>query len=386
MADFRIENNGIVFPLFLDIKKAMEQEGKIQFGDDFEINPETSLGQILEVFCYILENSSKQLQSVYSSMWLFNKSGAILTAYASNFGIERIKGKKAYGTLTIEGVAGHIVEKGFQVRNKKGYLFQTVSNVLIDSFGRATVQIEALEIGDEYNTETNQVVEKASGDENITKVYNLDSISSGSYSESDAELRERIQKLFETESDADVNGIRTALLKLSQVDDCRVLENSTNTYDSATRLNPGEIKIIIKGLADQEVAEKVLNTKSAGIVTVGNSVFNVLSESNQNIKIRLQVAKKINIKVKVSNVESISTSNKVLSDTIKSNILEETRKFGLGDYVNYEKIQAAVYQISNQKEAVVEIQKENEGWIKSDIAISDEEYSEILTENIEVIE
>ena len=165
-----------------------------------------------------------------------------------------------------------------------------------------------------------------------------------------------------------------------------MLDNSTNTYDTITGLNPGEIKIIIKGLVDQEVAEKVLNTKSAGIVTVGNTIFDVLSESNQNIKIKLQVAKKVNVKVKVSNIVSVSENNKVLSNTIKENVLEEVRKFSLGDYVNYEKIQSAVYRISNQKEAIVEIQKENEGWIKSDIAISDEEYSEILTENIEVLE
>ena len=131
MADFKIENNGIVFPLFLDIKKAMEQEGKIQFGDDFEINPETSLGQFLEVFIYMLENQSKQLQLLYSQMWLHNKNGAILSAFGSNFGIERIKGKYAYGNLNIEGVPGHIVTKGFQVRSKKGLLYQTVSNVLI---------------------------------------------------------------------------------------------------------------------------------------------------------------------------------------------------------------------------------------------------------------
>lgn len=386
MDKFKIEENGIVFPLFSDFRNEMEAEGKIQFGEDFEINSETSLGQIFEVFCYMLENSSKQLQSVYSSMWLFNKSGAILTAYASNFGIERIKGKKAYGVLTIEGVAGHIVAKGFQVKSKKGYLYQTVSNILINQNGKATVQIEALEIGDEYNTEINQVVEKASGDENISKVYNLDSISNGSYSESDMELRERLQKLFETESDADVNGIRTALLELSQVEDCKVLENSTDIFDPKTNLNPGEIKIIVKGLADQEVAEKVLNTKSAGIVTVGNTVFDVISDSGQSIKIKLQVARKINFKVRISDIKSISDNNKVLASIIKANILEETNKFGLGDYINYEKIQSAVYKIGNQKEATVEIKKEGQEWAKDDISISDEEYSNITVDDIEVIE
>ena len=173
---------------------------------------------------------------------------------------------------------------------------------------------------------------------------------------------------------------------MSQVEDCKVLENSTDIFDSKTSLNPGEIKIIVKGLADQEVAEKVLNTKSAGIVTVGNTVFDVISDSGQSIKIKLQVARKINFKVKVSDIKSISESNKVLVNIIKANILEETNKFGLGDYINYEKIQSAVYKIGNQKEATVEIKKEGQEWTKGDISISDEEYSNITIDDIEVIE
>lgn len=384
MADFKIENNGIVFPLFLDIKKAMEQEGKIQFGDDFEINPETSLGQFLEVFIYMLENQSKQLQLLYSQMWLHNKNGAILSAFGSNFGIERIKGKYAYGNLNIEGVPGHIVTKGFQVRSKKGLLYQTVSNVLINNVGKAVVQIKALDFGEEYNASENEITEKATGDENVSRVYNSEIISGGTFLESDEELRERILNLSLSKGGADINGIKSNLLKLSQVEDCDVLENSTEERNETLKLEPGHVRIIIKGLIDEEVAYTVLNTISPGIVTDGDVEMRVTTDSNQERIIKFKKATKVEYAVRIRNIKNISDYKKTTKEEIVENIIKEADKFRLGQYVNYEKIQAAVYKIADQLEADVEIKKINENWIKTDLAIQHDEYSFLSINNIEV--
>ncbi len=384
MADFKIENNGIVFPLFLDIKKAMEQEGKIQFGDDFEINPETSLGQFLEVFIYMLENQSKQLQLLYSQMWLHNKNGAILSAFGSNFGIERIKGKYAYGNLNIEGVPGHIVTKGFQVRSKKGLLYQTVSNVLINNVGKAVVQIKALDFGEEYNASENEITEKATGDENVSRVYNSEIISGGTFLESDEELRERILNLSLSKGGADINGIKSNLLKLSQVEDCDVLENSTEERNETLKLDPGHVRIIIKGLIDEEVAYTVLNTISPGIVTDGDVEMRVTTDSNQERIIKFKKATKVEYAVRVRNIKNISDYKKTTKEEIVENIIKEADKFRLGQYVNYEKIQAAVYKIADQLEADVEIKKINGNWSKTDLAIQHDEYSFLSINNIEV--
>jgi|GEM_PF-865782 len=384
MADFKIENNGIVFPLFLDIKKAMEQEGKIQFGDDFEINPETSLGQFLEVFIYMLENQSKQLQLLYSQMWLHNKNGAILSAFGSNFGIERIKGKYAYGNLNIEGVPGHIVTKGFQVRSKKGLLYQTVSNVLINNVGKAVVQIKALDFGEEYNASENEITEKATGDENVSRVYNSEIISGGTFLESDEELRERILNLSLSKGGADINGIKSNLLKLSQVEDCDVLENSTEERNETLKLDPGHVRIIIKGLIDEEVAYTVLNTISPGIVTDGDVEMRVTTDSNQERIIKFKKATKVEYAVRIRNIKNISDYKKTTKEEIVENIIKEADKFRLGQYVNYEKIQAAVYKIADQLEADVEIKKINGNWTKTDLTIQHDEYSFLSIKNIEV--
>ena len=384
MADFKIENNGIIFPLFLDIKKAMEQEGKIQFGDDFEINPETSLGQFLEVFIYMLENQSKQLQLLYSQMWLHNKNGAILSAFGSNFGIERIKGKYAYGNLNIEGVPGHIVTKGFQVRSKKGLLYQTVSNVLINNVGKAVVQIKALDFGEEYNASENEITEKATGDENVSRVYNSEIISGGTFLESDEELRKRILNLSLSKGGSDINGIKSNLLRLSQVEDCDVLENSTDERNETLKLDPGHVRIIIKGLIDEEVAYTVLNTISLGIVTDGDVEMRVTTDSNQERIIKFKKATKVEYAVRVRNIKNISDYKKTTKEEIVENIIKEADKFRLGQYVNYEKIQAAVYKIADQLEADVEIKKINGNWTKTDLTIQHDEYSFLSINNIEV--
>jgi baseplate J-like protein len=384
MADFKIENNGIIFPLFLDIKKAMEQEGKIQFGDDFEINPETSLGQFLEVFIYMLENQSKQLQLLYSQMWLHNKNGAILSAFGSNFGIERIKGKYAYGNLNIEGVPGHIVTKGFQVRSKKGLLYQTVSNVLINNVGKAVVQIKALDFGEEYNASENEITEKATGDENVSRVYNSEIISGGTFLESDEELRKRILNLSLSKGGSDINGIKSNLLRLSQVEDCDVLENSTDERNETLKLDPGHVRIIIKGLIDEEVAYTVLNTISPGIVTDGDVEMRVTTDSNQERIIKFKKATKVEYAVRVRNIKNISDYKKTTKEEIVENIIKEADKFRLGQYVNYEKIQAAVYKIADQLEADVEIKKINGNWTKTDLTIQHDEYSFLSINNIEV--
>ena len=111
----------------------------------------------------------------------------------------------------------------------------------------------------------------------------------------------------------------------------------------------------------------------------------VLTDSNQNRTIKFKQANKIEYFVRVKNVQNISEQKKVSKQEIITNILKEADNFKLGQYINYEKIQAAVYKISEQLEANVEIKKTGGNWIKSDINIAHDEYSFLSINNIEVV-
>ena len=144
------------------------------------------------------------------------------------------------------------------------------------------------------------------------------------------------------------------------------------------------MRIIIKGLIDEEVAYTVLNTISIGIVTDGDVEMRVITDSNQERIIKFKKATKVEYAVRVRNIKNISEHKKTTKEEIIGNIIKEADRFRLGQYVNYEKIQAAVYKIADQLEADVEIKKINGNWSKTDLTIQHDEYSFLSINNIEV--
>ena len=389
MADFSsfgLNNNGFKFPVFSDFMSLMQEQGKIEYGEDFTIDPETSLGQFMEVFCYMYEGVSNLYQNIYDSIFLFSMQGQMLDRFAMNFNITRLQGRKAYGNMEFTGTKNYIVSKGFEVKGQNGLFYTLVSNVLLDSSGVGIGQIVANETGADYNTSVNTITEKATGDENVTSITNITAVENGSDIESDFDFRERIMKLFQGNESASVNGIKKAMLELTQVRDCLVIENNTNNDDPETGLKPGEIEVIIKGLIDEEVAYKLFNTRSAGIRTVGNKEFPLISDSNQMITERLYQAEEKLLYIKVQNIQlysGMSLDEKVvITEQLMTRI---SGKLGLGTKANYEKVLAAVYDIDEVEEADVSISIDNTNFFKTDIVILRTEYLTLNSENITII-
>ena len=119
-------------------------------------------------------------------------------------------------------------------------------------------------------------------------------------------------------------------------------------------------------------------------MTDGDVEMRVITDSNQERIIKFKKATKVEYAVRVRNIKNISDYKKTTKEEIVENIIKEADKFRLGQYVNYEKIQAAVYKIADQLEADVEIKKINGNWSKTDLTIQHDEYSFLSINNIEV--
>ena len=384
--DFGLNKDGFKFPVFSDFKSIMEEQGKIEFGENFVIDPETSLGQFFEIFCFMYEGMSNIYQNIYDSIFLYSMQGQMLDRFAANFNITRLQGRKAYGTMEFTGTKNYLLARGFEVKGQTGLFYTLASNVLIDSTGKGIGQIVANENGLQYNALPNTIIEKSTGNENITAVTNITAIENGSDIENDADFRDRITRLFQGNESASVNGIRKAMLELTQVSDCKVLENNTNIHDLATDLNPGEIAVIIRGLIDDEVAAKLFNTRSAGIKTRGNLSLSVISDSNQLIEEHFYTAEEKMLYIKVEDIQLYTGTSldvvAVVKDQIMINI---SNTLLLGVKANYEKILAAVYNIDEIEEAKVTISINNMTYVLQDIPITPFQYLNLKAENIMVV-
>lgn len=384
--DFGLNKDGMVFPNFQDYMDEFLIQGKIEFGDDFEIDSQTAFGQLIEAFAYLFEGNSNLLQNIYNSIFIYSMSGQMLDRYAANFNIERLQGRKAYGTIVLEGTPEHIIARGFEFKSKSGLFYTLSSNTLLNTDGIGTSQVVANEVGSIYNTGKNTIIEKATGNENVTSVTNPVALTNGSDIESDIDFRERIIKLFSGTESASVNGIRRSMLELSQVIDCKVLENNTNIKDNTTGLEPGEIAVVIRGLIDDEVAEKLFNTRSAGIKTVGNRSITIISDSNQLITEHLYEATEKTLFIKVEDIMLyLGTSLDVKTVIISELMANIVNTLQLGVKANYEKILSVVYSIPEIEEADISISIDSVTYVKSDIAISPYEFINLKAENIKVV-
>ena len=69
--DFGLTKDGMVFPDFQDYLNEFLIQGKIEFGDNFQIDSETAFGQLIEAFAYLFEGNSNILQNIYNSIFIW---------------------------------------------------------------------------------------------------------------------------------------------------------------------------------------------------------------------------------------------------------------------------------------------------------------------------
>lgn len=385
--NFGLNPDGFIFPKYSDFINIFNERGKIEYGDDFLIDTETGFGQLIDVLAYIYEGFSGMFENIYNSFFLYGMQGQMLDRFAANFYLERLQGTNAYGYVELKGTPGYVVPRGFLFKSKRNLFYSLVSNTAIDSTGNARGQVVAQDIGSLYNTDANTITEKATGDINVASVNNADPITNGTDLESDYDFRIRLSRLFQGNNNASVNGIKKAMLELNNIQDAKVIENNTNETDTETGLEPGEICVILKGLVDNEAAEKLFNTRSAGIRTVGNVTIPLTSESGQRIFERLYNALEKILYIKVSEIELYENTSLNKTDTIVSELmLSIPQSLTIGEKANYEKIQAVLYNIPEIEEAKVEISLDGVNWQTSDINITVYEYLTLLETNIIVVE
>ncbi|ACZ09664.1 Uncharacterized homolog of phage Mu protein gp47 [Sebaldella termitidis] len=379
---YGVTADGLVVPYFEDYKVLYTLAAQKYIDPDFEIDSSEEIGEMFEVWSYVGEEISRLLLLIYGSMFPQTASGTVLDNYALEAGIERSQGSYASGELEIDGTAFYIVKKGFQVAKSGNYIYSTIEDVQLDLTGYGVVKIQSIGFGTDYNASIGDVNIVISNNEYVNAVMNVTPIEGGKGIESDAELRERIFGGNGT-GDPSLPGIKNALKNNSKLRKVEVYQNATEEYDSVYELEPTQIKIIASGVIDQEIAEIIFQTISAGIETVGNVAFNVTSEDGQISQIKIQEADEILLYIRISN---IVFKQKLTDDELKLLIYEsvnqELDNDDFGYKLNYEKIRSRIQIISFIDEVDVEISTDGNVYVQNDIILDVDEFASLDINNI----
>lgn len=171
----------------------------------------------------------------------------------------------------------------------------------------------------------------------IDAVENLLDAEVGTETETDEELRDRREERLQKAGTATIEGIRNAILEVTDVDQAIVYENDTNSVDSFGR-PPHCFESIVDGGDDTEVAQAIQASKGAGIQAYGSTVVVVYDSMNVAHSIGFSRPSEIDIWMIVNIIGNVDPTEGDLypadgDDQVEAAILEYAADFLVGQDV-----------------------------------------------------
>jgi len=282
---FGLTDEGFGLKRFADILSELEFAYRAEFGDESNLNPETSInGRIINIYAEREALVWEEVQAVHDSAYPDSADGVNLDGVAALTGVERLSATFSTVTVTVTGTPGASGSAGriFEVQGT-GERFQTDVAVTIGGGGTVDVECTALNPGAvQANAGTlNIIVTPVSGWSSINNSADADV---GRPIETDAALRLRRRTSLQVIGAAAVDAIRARIINdVDGVTDVFVFENEENFPDSDGR-PPKSINCVVQDGDANEIAQVIWDSKAAGIETCGIGVagtsYNISSFAN----------------------------------------------------------------------------------------------------------
>ncbi|MGL5717714.1 MAG: baseplate J/gp47 family protein, partial [Paraclostridium sp.] len=244
--------------------------------------------------------------------------------------VPRSQGRYANTTLEFTTNKELTIPKGTLVKKREtDLMFSTTQSLVIDSSLKGVVSAVATNIGTDYNSPIDSIVELKNGVIGVTSVTNTTPATSGEGIETDDRYRARIKIAKRSRGGSTVDTLTSELLKLSAVNNVLVLENIGDTIDS-NGLPPGSVKAFIDGTNDVSIANAIHGIVAGGIKTVGDITHTVINAGGQDkeIKFSLMDKKQLYVKVEVNTIVGTLTDD--IEKAIKENIISYVDNIQVG--------------------------------------------------------
>lgn len=189
----------------------------------------------------------------------------------------------------------------------------------------------------------------------LANVTNLKDAELGREIETDTHLRERRYASIRIVGAATVEAIKARILQqVDGVTQCKVYENVEDVID-IDGLLPHSLLVLAVGGSDLDIANKIWETRSAGIQTNGNISTIIYDSMNEphNIKFSRPTNDYIWLRITLTVFPSTFPANGVAA--ITDAILEKSTSFGIGDEVLIQSFYCPIYSVAGVESAYIEM-------------------------------
>ncbi|MGY3186438.1 baseplate J/gp47 family protein [Lysinibacillus sp. TE18511] len=387
-----LDKNGFKRKTYNDLVDSMSSKAKEKFGADANTTERSFLGILIRIMAWFFSLLWQDTEDVYHSAYRKTAQGVQLDMLLPYAGITRNLADFAYGKIEITGTPNHFIGSGFLVSTNNDIFFETLYDLTLDSEGKGTVEIVALDDGAIGNVGANTITQIVNPDADILSVNNLLKTNGGREKETDAEARERSDITVEGIGSATTAAIRTNLLNIPSIRAAKVIENYKDVVDQYGT-PPRSIQAFVLGGGDDEIAKAIHEKKAGGIQPFGTTYVDVLDLSGDVKQIGFTRADEVNVFIKVNVTTNTSfTSNGV--NQIKTALIKYVggtdvnnnaySGLNMGDDVIVSRLIAKTYSVDGIEDVIVEVSKDGINYNDSNVVIGLQEVAQTHFNDIEV--
>ena len=343
------------------------------FGVNIDTSETSFLGKLIRNMAWDEAGLWERIEEVYFSAYVNSSEGTGLDNVGQYLTITRRPAVKSKGILTIKGMDGTKVPKGFRVATKDGVAFETVEDIVIAN-GQVDVGIVSVAAGKSNNVSENAITEIVNPGFGIHSIFNDRATEGGLNIETDKEFRARYKKSYSRGGGSTVPALTAALLDIDSVVDAEVVENVT--MDTIDGIPPKSLACYVFGGSDEQIAEAIFQNKAAGIEAFGDRYVDQEDTKGRKHKIGFTRAKVDDVYV---NLKLVKDENFKGEGAVKRAVLNyiggidedgiEYAGLKLGKDVVLSKVIGAVMCLGGVADVAVELSKDGKSYNEATVEI-----------------
>lgn len=253
---------------------------------DINTAPETPQGQIIDAETLAITQKDAELAFLANMFNPKTARGIWQDALAEIYFIKRKKAINSRCYCILTGLKGTVIEKGSKIQSvADGTYWNLLEDVTIQNNGSVIALFEC-------ETEGAVIASPNTLNKIITTVAGWDTVNNsqaatvGTLEESQQAFEKRRYDSVALNSRGTTSSVYARVLQLDNVVGCYVVDNKTNIVKTIDNyeLKPHSIYVAILGGSNQDIAEAIYKSLSAGCDYNGNTTIDVTDENTKSVE------------------------------------------------------------------------------------------------------
>lgn len=257
-----INENGIQLDSFATIFDDIAGGFKDIYGDDINLDQDTADGQQIGIFANTVYDLQSMIAKIYNSFDPDFAEGHELDKILKLIATSRLSATKSTVDVNITVSSNVVLPSDYTVKDVNGQEWIITSSQTLTT-GTTLVSFKASDWG-QIEASADTITKPVSILTQVTSITNPAAAIAGRDEETDVELRKRRKKLIGYNAESTIGSLLGKLLKLEDVSDSVIYENSTDVYDATRDLDAHTIWVIVEGGAIEDITEVIAMDKTAG--------------------------------------------------------------------------------------------------------------------------